>query len=944
MTSPSPIAVPSLIERWFPVAAVDEASGTSVGSGLNEKAIFTWFASRPIAQARAAVLCSLLAEPAEDEEDEVHRKVVSAVLTGNLSDLAALADRIPDKDGKRPVVLDCFSGRGIIPLEAARIGLRAVGLDLSPVAALASRLLADWALRNWSGESPVPFAGSDTTAVGEDEEAQVLFGSGSSEARLVGDLRSVFAEINRRVFDAVAPHFPANPDGSLPWGYLWAITIPCDACTGRFPLVGSLVLRHPYTRTKDAGQSLALSFDAGTRTWSADVETGTPTGQPTFAAAAGWRGKSATCPFCGHVHSLDAVKAKGAAAQYEDAPLLAADLETRTVVNDRGRSQTVELKVFRPLRPEEVEAATRIDLDALEPFGELTAVPDEPIGPGNLDSVRATGYGYATWGSLMNARQALHFAETARAIRSCHRDLIASGVSEEYAGALSAFAGANLVRKIRRSTKGAKLQAMGKPTGLEQNRNKMADVFSDESKIQFNFDWFETGPAEGPGTWTSLTATTLTPLATHISGLTKLAMPGRFRQASATELPYRDDTVDVIVTDPPYYSMIDYADVSDLFYVWLRRCLFDIVPDLFGAPATADGLQDKSYEIIVKRSPADGDHRTRAWYEEQLAVAFGEMRRVLKPGGTLTVVFGHSDPDAWRRLLGALRDAGFVVTAAWPARTESANTGVASIKVTVTIGCRVAPEGRKTATAAQAEQQIADAVRDRVPQWDEWGLALSDQLMASYGPAMEVVGRYRGIERPDGSEPKLDHFLALGRRAVVDAHAFKVDELPLETFDPLTRFAIFWLRAFGRGVVNKGEAVFQAQSSELRVDELRPQILTEVTAGFCLNLDEPEFVNDRSSVIEVARAMAGAWGAGGTEAVASTLGLAERPGDDRHVWATVADLVRQLPESDRVAVALTACQRNRRAIEGEARRVGRSETGPAAVPQQLAGFDETGAP
>ncbi len=221
--------------------------------------------------------------------------------------------------------------------------------------------------------------------------------------------------------------------------------------------------------------------------------------------------------------------------------------------------------------------------------------------------------------------------------------------------------------------------------------------------------------------------------------------------------------------------------------------------------------------------------------------------------------------------------------------------------------------------------------------WDDWGLALSDQLMASYGPAMEVVGRYRAIQRPNGTQPELDHFLALGRRAVVDAHAFKVDELPLDTFDLHTRFAIFWLRAFGRGLVNKGEAVFHAQSSELRIDDLRPRILTESTGGFTLSLDDPGPVTERSSVIEVVRAMAAAWAGGGTEAVANTLTGCERTGDDQHIWATVADLVRQLPESDRTSVALTACQRNRRAIEGEARRAS-----SGLIRQETWQFDETG--
>jgi adenine-specific DNA methylase len=901
----------ALIDQWFPVGAVDEACGTPAGSGQNEKAIFTWFASRPIAQARAAVLCSLLPDGGDDD-DETRELVEDALRTGNEVALRELSGRIPDVDGKRPVVLDCFSGRGIIPLEAARLGLRAVGTDLSPVAVLASRLLADWSLRDWSAEPAVPFERPDP------ETADSLFDERAGEAKLVKDLRSVLSEVGRRMQAAVAERYPTNEDGSRPWGYLWAITIPCDSCKARFPLIGSMVLRHPYTVTRDPGQALHLVADRETGTWSVEVHDGIPVMEPTHLAATGRKGKSARCPFCKHSHPVEAVKAKGFAGQYEDAVLAAADLVSVRVTTDKGRSRIVDRKVFRSLRPAEVEAALE-PLPALEPFGSLDAIPDEQIAPGNKDSVRATGYGYVTWGSLMNDRQALMCAETVRAIRACHADLLQAGISSDYAAALASFCAANLVRRLRYSTKGARLRAVGKPTGVEQNRNKMGDLFANESAVGFAFDWFETGPAEGPGTWSSLSETTLAPLRAHLAGLSSLASPGRFRRASASHLPYRDASVDGVVCDPPYYSMIDYADVSDLFYVWLRRCLFDIVPDLFAEAGDDSGLQDKSQEIIVKRSPLGTDHRTTAWYEAQLSAAFGEMRRVLKPGGTLSVVFGHSDPDAWRRLLGALRDAGFVVTSAWPARTESANTGVASIKVTVTIGCRVASEGRRSATAAQVEREITELVFKRVKKWDDWNLALSDQLMASYGPAMQVVGRYRTIQRPDGTEPDLDHFLAVGRRAVADAHAFKVDDLPLDTFDPQTRFAIFWLRTFGRTTVNKGEAVFHAQSSQMKVEQLRPTVLEETKGGYALTLSPPSDVTEHSSAFDVVRALAAAWPQGASDAAGEVLAAANRNTDDAHVWATVAELVRRIPESDKVAMALTGCQRNRRAIEVAAR-------------------------
>jgi adenine-specific DNA methylase len=330
------------------------------------------------------------------------------------------------------------------------------------------------------------------------------------------------------------------------------------------------------------------------------------------------------------------------------------------------------------------------------------------------------------------------------------------------------------------------------------------------------------------------------------------------------------------------------------------------MPDLFGMP----GLQDKADEIIVKRGNAAGEHRTTEFYEHMLSRAFAEARRVLRPEGHLVVVFGHSDPDAWRRLLGALHEAGFVVTSSWPSRTETANTGVASIKVTVTIGCRVAKSARPVVTAGQVDREVVDEVKQRVREWDQDGLALTDQLMAAYGPAMEVYGRYNQVLRPDGSTPPLEHYLSLSRAAVRDATALRLDELPLETFDAATRFAIFWMRLYGRGDVPKGEARFLAQADALSLDDLRGPLLTESKAGFRLRTDAADEIGPSSSTFEVARALASAWDTGGTDAVAALFGIVERDPTDSHLWAVVKDITAQLPASDPVAKALAAVTRN----------------------------------
>lgn len=886
-----------LIDHWFPCSSVDSAVDGPAGSGRSEKALFTWFASRPIAQARAAVLAALLPDQAVH-----HGDVRGAIERGDWGAQQRLRQAITaEYPSGRPVVLDMFSGRGIIPLEAARLGVTAVGTDLSPVAALAGRLLADYPLRDWSMEPDLPFERIATEAALFDND----------EPRLLRDVRLVLDEVGSRVASAVSPLYPRSSNGAFPWAYVWAVTIPCDNCKRRFPLIGSLVLRHPYKRTADDGQSLRLVMERDT--WRTEVIEGAPIQEPTSAAASGKRGKSARCPFpmCGHLHTAESVKSMGYAEQYRDA-LLAV-----------GEELEGSRKVFRVPTEQEVAAATSVDLYALPPLARLRAVPDEVIPAGNQDTVRASGYGYRTYGDLMNARQTIKFVATVRAIQEIATDCVAAGVSSEYATALAGYAAANLPRQLRRATRGAKLLSHGKPHGTEQNRVQVADVFSDESKVSFNFDYVEAGPGNGPGTWFSVSESGLNALK-KVLAESHAGRPGRFRRASAVALPFRDGSVDAVITDPPYYNMIDYLDVSDLFFVWLRRALRELMPDLFEHTGP-DGLQDKTEEIIVKRGNAPGEHRTRDFYEKMLSRAFGEAKRVLRADGHLVVVFGHSDPDAWRRLLGALRDAGFVVTSSWPSRTETSATGVASIKVTVAIGCRVAAANRPVATAAQADREVAERVKTAAREWDRDGLALPDQLMAAYGPAMEVYGRYAKILKPDGSQAELDRYLTLARTAVRDATALKLDELPLETFDAPTRFAVFWQRLFARSDVPKGEARFQAQADNLRLEDLRGALLAESKSGYKLRVDAPDTVSDKSSTFEVVRAMAAAWGPGATEGVAAIVSQCDRQPTDAHLWAVVGEIVAQLPPSDAVAKALTAIQRNAGTIANLVQRVAASE-------------------
>ena len=855
-----------------------------------------WFAARPIAQARAAVLLAAL--PTGEEHV---RRLIEIAITGETSlvngeavrfqdAVVRLQDRISESHPDGLTMLDPFSGRGIIPLEAARYGIDAVGIDLAPLAVLASRLLAEYALDDWTGERELP------------TEWRVSHELTNDRKKLIGDVESFLGQVNSRLRNLAVRLYPANGDGSLPWGYLWAVTIPCDECSRRFPILGSSVLRHPGERTGDFGQWIRIiKTQSG---FTSTVESGVPPQDShTFVKVSGQRGRVARCPFCRRVHSLDVVKQKGFAGEYEDAILAVAE-------NNYGNGPS---KIYRDLRQDEREAAERALVAEVESVGSLSAVPDEPIPEGNNHTVRASAYGYRSYGSLMTRRQALQFALNAQAIRDVRSSAIQAGVSPRYANALAAFGGATLGRRVKYSTRGVSLQTYGSASGQTNNGVKVNHIYADQSKVAHAFDFFEVGIGEGPGSWASLAKWEVRALDKAMDWPTP-ANPSRLRAGSATALPIRDSSIDVVVTDPPYYNMIDYSDASDLIYVWVRRALFDAEPDLFGP--TAPPLQPKADEIIVKNGGTEDEHRTADFYHKQLAEAFSEMRRVLKPGGGLTVIFGHHDPEAWIRLLTALHQAGFVVTAAWPSRTESANTGVASVKVTVSIVCRVAVGDRPTGLVADVDREVRRAVESRVAQWNQQGLAQPDQNMAAYGPAMEAFGAHSRVVFPSGEEVDIERYLILARTVVREQLSMKVDEHPLDAFDAATRLAIYWLRYYGQEALPKGESRYNAQTEGVRLEEVRA-IFKESRKGFTLSVEPiPIEADSATPMYLLVLGLAHTWREQAAEGVAqlladaSQLGILESPTDAR-LWAIIGDLPEYVSAGQPLATALAAITRSK---------------------------------
>ena len=887
-----------MIERWFPCQEVSDASAAGWGTGNAEANIFTWFAKRPLAQAKAAVITSLLPWPDDPGEQRRIQDLVRRSLVGSGDVKKAGYDEAHDElvaelarhypPGAR--LLDPFSGRAMIPLEAARLGVAALGIDYSPLATLAGQLLADYPLRDWGSQPPLPF------------------GNGSSQllpGQLADDVDAVLAEIDLRYAERMSTYFPAV-DGRQPWGYLWAVSLPCQECGRRFPLTGSLWLRYPLPRKNDPGQSYDIVADSSTGTWTIDVHEGDPYGLPTRVVAQGKskydsEGKVAVCPFpsCGHVHPKDVHTRLATKGFGQDELLVVADTEAS------GR------KVFR--------APTDIDLSAIalaekalatEPaFGTLPAVPGEPIPPGNTWTIQPTVYGAKTYGDLANRRQTLGLVNLCRIINEVAAEVLAAGLSVEYTAALTGYAASVLARKLRRATRGCTLQpCLDKRS--DSNYVKVSDVFgANESSIGFSYDYFEVGLGEGAGSWATIAADTVNALRRQASRAP--GRPAELQRGSATAIPRRADSFDAVVTDPPYDSMIDYSDASDLFYVWVKRALSSTYPELL---VTADryGLQDKDEEIIVKKGNPAGDHRTQEHYDRGMAAALEEAARVVRPDGVVTVVFGHGDPDVWRRLLDAITSGGLYLTGSWPARTEKGGqAGSSNIQTTLTMCCRPIGQGRPLGRVNEVRAEIRRVIKERVPLWEMSGLALTDQLMASAGPAMEVVGRYCEVADPAGEKVDSYDFLILARRAVQEAAAIRIDDLPLETFDARTQFGLFWSRLFGRGVAAKSEARWQALASSLTMDDLRG-VLANVDKGtrLCFGREAKRPITPDSDVIDVAFALSRAWEEGLDE-VGHVIAASGRDINDGHLFAALTYLSARMPESDPDRAAWTAIVRAR---------------------------------
>jgi putative DNA methylase len=261
-----------------------------------------------------------------------------------------------------------------------------------------------------------------------------------------------------------------------------------------------------------------------------------------------------------------------------------------------------------------------------------------------------------------------------------------------------------------------------------------------------------------------------------------------------------DKALTTIVTDPPYYDTIPYSDLSDFFYVWMRRILADILPNLFKAELT-----DKDREAVANfgrfrnmgTSPKELAYQD---YEAKMALAFGEYHRVLQDDGVMTVQFNHKDSGAWDVLAKSLIDAGFEITASWAVSTENPqNLHQAqknSVSSTVLLVCRKRDPNAGQAWWDDLRPNVAHLVEQRAPEFEANDITGIDLYLSAFGPALNVFSRNHPILDSSGNEVRPEEAFAEARRAIANYRFYKLAQTDTQGFDPLTTWYMLAWDAF----------------------------------------------------------------------------------------------------------------------------------------------------
>lgn len=820
-----------LIEVALPLEAINRESARekSIRQG-HPSTLHLWWARRPLAACRAVLFASIVDDPssrseefpteeAQNTERERLFRIIEELVKWENSDNKNVLELAREEirkatGGKPPPVLDPFCGGGSIPLEAQRLGLEAHASDLNPVAVLITKTLV---------EIPSRFAGQPP--INPEVRDRLAHKGGWQGARgLAEDVRYYGQWMREEALQRIGHLYPRvrlpSEYGSgeatvIAW--LWARTVTCPnpVCGAQMPLVRSFWLS-TNPRSKVWVEPI---IDQGAKSIRFEIRTGD--GAPPEPPKVG-RGAKFKCLVCGQIAGDQHVKGEGMAKRM-GAQLMA------VVAEGNGK------RVYLPADDYQEETAKKAS-PAWAPEEEL---PYEPR------AIWCTLYGLTTYRDLFTPRQLVAMTTFSGLVEEAHeqalKDAVAAGLSEDgqslesggtgasaYADAIATLA-ACCVSAIADDLSSIVTWRSGHGTGATRS------TFARQG-LPMAWDFAEANPFGGAAGDLGLASLAVA----QAMRLTPGTPPGKARQLDAVVAV--DGVVQpLICTDPPYYDNIGYADLADFFYVWLRRSLAGVYPDLFSTLLTP-----KEAELVATPYRFGGDRRkAERFFEEGLRESFRRMRERHNPDFPLTLFYAFKQAESvradediatvltstgWETMLEGLLGSGFAVTGTWPMRTErgarSVGIGTNALASSIVLVCRPRAVDAPIAT----RQEFLRALRTELPaalkKLQLGNIAPVDLAQASIGPGMAVFSQYAKVVEADGTPMRVGTALGIINQVLSEVLAEQEEE-----YDSQTRWAVAWFEQHGMGEGKYGDAEILSKAKATALEPMTKDGFLKAKAG-----------------------------------------------------------------------------------------------------------------
>ncbi len=789
-----------LIEVTFPVKEVSQISAKEKNIRHGHiSTLHIWWARRPLASSRATNYAALVPAPQTPEEWEKKRQFIIELSKWENSLNYALLEKarkeiIEANGGKPPRILDPFAGGGSIPLEAMRLGCESHALEYNPVATLILKCTLEFPQKYGQ-----PVKKKLKRELGYEEEKEVI--------PLLEDVKKWGDWVLKEAKKEIGQFYPPDEDGSIPVGYIWARTIPCQnpSCRAQIPL-----MRQFWLAKKEHIKVFLYPYVQGKTVEFKIVGTGYEEIPKDFDPEKGTVSRAiAVCPVCGSTVDDKTTRKLfqiGEAGQR----MVAVVLHKPGEKGKRYRLATnKDLEIFNSAERYLEEKRAKLK----EEWG-IEPVPDEPTpegkGRGAERAFSVRNYGLNKFGDLFNSRQKLAVITFTEKVKLAYKKMIENDYEDNYAKAIASYLAMILSRETDFETDLCRWHPQWE---------FIPNTFARQA-LPMSWDYGELNPFSPilTGTFDSMFRQVLKSLE-HISLTAKnRSKIPCVKQASATDLPYPDEYFDAVFTDPPYYDNVPYSFLSDFFYVWLKRSIGDLYPELFMTPLTP-----KSKEIVAYSHNEGGFEAGKRYFEEMLKKSFQEMARILKPNGIATIVYTHKSTSGWETLINSLLESGLVVTASWPIDTEMKKRmraqESAALASSIYFVCRKM-DRLETGWLNEVKEEIKKHIHDKLDRLWEEGISGADYFVSAIGSSIEIFGKYKKVLDYEGNPIGADRLLEYVREIVTEYAVKKILHNGIAgQLSPLTRFYILWRWTYGEAALNFDEAKKLGQSSGIDISQ-----------------------------------------------------------------------------------------------------------------------------